>query len=218
MFFCRFISHFRCLFRHQIALTGMAICFFLLPLHSQNGRFGLAAALGVNASQIDGDQSFGYNKWGINVGLRGRAYLRDNWELQTGIQYSQQGSQSAFLSRKPWNMYIDLHYILVPLEIHFKDWLQEGGYHKFHFFAGLQYGRLFRYQIQDGGLGLPENGYRPHDFSWLAGTQYQLNRQLGIALRYTRSFNFLYDKTSIPGSPYRSMLGYFVSLHLVYHI
>jgi hypothetical protein len=218
MFSNHFFSNFRLFFNTKAAIGSVAICLAFMPLYSQNGRFGLAATLGVNASQIDGDQSFGYNKLGLSVALRGRAYLRDNWELQTGIQYSQQGAQSVFLSRKPWNMNIDLHYLLVPVEVHFKDWLQEGGYHKFHYFVGLQYGRLFRFRVQDGGFGLPENGYQAHDFSWLVGAQYQLFKQMGVALRYTRSFNFLYDKTRIPGSPYRSMLGYFVSLHLVYHI
>lgn len=204
-------------FRHLVAVS-LIVSLSLPSVYSQYGRFGLSASVGINASQIDGDQSFGYNKWGINVGLRGRAYLKDAWELQTGIHYSQQGSQSVFLSRKPYNMHIDLHYILVPLEIHYKDWLQEDGSRKVHYITGLQYGRLFRYQIQDGGFGLPQSGYRAHDISWLVGAQYQFSNRTGIALRYTRSFNLLYDKTRIPGSPYRSMLGYFVSLHVVYNI
>jgi hypothetical protein len=203
-------------------LLWLFILFFLCARSSgvtaQEGRFGMGLVLGLNASQIDGDNSFGYNKLGLTGGLKGRIFLRDPLELQTGILYSRQGSRSVFLSRNPWDLHIDLHYVQVPLEVHFKDWLQEKGYHAFHYFAGLNYGRLVYLSVRDGGFGVPDSGYTQNDISWFLGAQYQISKPLGIALRYTRSFNLLYDRDRVAGSQYRSMLGYFLSLQLVYHL
>jgi hypothetical protein len=185
---------------------------------AQEGRFGMGLVLGLNASQIDGDNSFGYNKLGLTGGLKGRIFLRNPLELQTGILYSRQGSRSVFLSRNPWDLHIDLHYVQIPLEFHFKDWLQEKGYYAFHYFAGLNYGRLVYLSVRDGGFGVPDSGYMQNDISWFLGAQYQILKPLGVALRYTRSFNLLYDRDKVVGSQYRSMLGYFLSLQLVYHL
>lgn len=194
------------------------LCGCAADLTAQEGRFGMGLVLGLNASQIDGDNSFGYNKMGLTGGLKGRVFLRNPLELQTGILYSRQGSRSVFLSRNPWDLHIDLHYVQIPLEFHFKDWLQEKGYYAFHYFAGLNYGRLVYLSVRDGGFGVPDAGYIPNDISWFLGAQYQISKPLGVALRYTRSFNLLYDRDKVVGSQYRSMLGYFLSLQLVYHL
>jgi hypothetical protein len=181
-------------------------------------RFGTSLALGLNMSQIDGDNSYGYNKAGLNGGLRLQAYTSPKTEFETGILYSRQGSQSRFLDNSLETMRIDLHYIQVPLELHYKDWLQESDYHKIHFLAGLNYSRLFNFDVRDGGFGVAPDQYNQNDISWTVGAAYLMNKRSGLALRYTRSFTLLYNRNNNQGSVYRSMLGYFISLQLFFHL
>jgi len=196
------------------------ICIYMLCTISELSaqRFGSSIALGMNMSQIDGDNSYGYNKVGINGGLRLQIYTGAKSEFETGILYSRQGAQSRFLDNSLETMRIDLHYIQVPLEYHYKDWLQEGGYHKFHFLTGLNYSRLFNFDVRDGGFGVSPDQYNLNDISWTAGAAYYFNKKTGLGLRYTRSFTLLYNRNNNPGSVYRSMLGYFLSLQLFFHL
>ncbi len=185
---------------------------------STNSRFGFGLFIGLNASQIDGDNSYGYNKLGLSGGIHTRIFVKNYLEAQTGISYSNQGSQSVFLSRSSFDMKINLQYVVVPFEIHFKDWLQESDYHKMHYLIGLNYSRLFNYTVRDGGLGLPEDHYNLNDVSGVVGVQYLFNPHLGVGLKYYRSINLLYDRNRVAGSTYRSMIGYFMQLQLFYHI
>jgi hypothetical protein len=181
-------------------------------------RFGFLVFSGLNLSQIDGDNSYGYNKLGLQAGIKTRYALKEKWETQIGIHYSSQGAQSTFLSSSPFQMKIDLHYLVVPLELHFRDWMQVSGYHKIHFLTGIHYGRLFQYTVNDGGFGVAPDNYAANDISWTVGTQYLFTKSLGIGLRYNRSFNLLYNRDRVQGSVYRSMLGYFVNLQIFYQL
>jgi hypothetical protein len=181
-------------------------------------RFGFGVFIGLNASQIDGDNSYGYNKLGLSGGIRTRIFLKNYLEAQSGISYSNQGAQSVFLSKSSFDMKIDLQYIVVPLEIHFKDWLQESDYYKIHYLIGLNYSRLFNYTVRDGGLGLPDDHYNLNDVSGVVGIQYLFNPHLGVGLKYFRSINLLYNRDRVTGSTYRSMIGYFLQLQLFYHL
>lgn len=206
----------------QIALICMIAFLLVRPnIGAQEfteSRFGFGLFIGLNASQIDGDNSFGYNKIGLSGGIRTRIFLKNYLEAQTGISYSNQGSQSVFLSRSSFDMKINLQYVVVPLEIHFKDWLQESEYYKMHYLIGLNYSRLFNYTVRDGGLGLPEDQYNLNDVSGVIGVQYLFNPHLGVGLKYFRSINLLYNRNRVSGSTYRSMIGYFMQLQLFYHI
>ena len=50
--------------------------------------FKAMVVVGGNLSQIDGDKLGGFNKLGLNTGLRVSADLNDRWSLSTEFLYS----------------------------------------------------------------------------------------------------------------------------------
>lgn len=183
-----------------------------------NNRFGLHMTVGLNLSQLDGDGIRGYNKPGLFAGMQVSRSWGRVWEWQTGLAYSEQGSQSRFLALKGNDARIGLRYMVIPLEIHFKDWQQVSGYYKIRFLLAVNYSRLFDYVISNPASYWPLNNFAENDLSWSAGFLYQLNKHWSIGLRYSRSFTYLYDAGRSNFSTYNTMLGYFLNLRLTYSI
>ncbi len=190
-----------------------------LPKQLSAQRFGTSVFAGLNMAQIDGDYSYGYNSPGLQCGISGITYLTDITELRIGLAYSQRGSMSRFLAfSAPEVLRIRLHYMEVPVTFHVKDWLVEEGYYKIHYFAGLAYGRLFDYTVQDGGLGVAREEYRTNDISWMAGVLFHLSQRWSVQLQYSRSATLLYNRNKVPGSVHPSMRSYFLNLSLFYDL
>lgn len=177
--------------------------------------FGAGAILGLNASQIDGDGSEGYNRAGIEIGLEGIIFTGERTEVRTGIIYSQRGALSNFLGYTDENTSsIYLQYVAIPLNFHLKDWLHENGYYKIHYYAGLSYGRLFEADVRTAGGNIAPNNYQQNDISWNAGLSYMINSSWSLGLKYTGSLNLLYDSRKFELEDFPSMRGYFLTLQL----
>lgn len=176
-------------------------------------RFGGGLELSANASQIDGDFSYGYNRVGFNGALVGIIHINPRTDIHTGLCYSSRGALSSFLAySQQQHMHISLQYVDVPVTIHLKDWLQESNYYKIHYYAGLSVGRLFNFTARNGGFVIPTEGYNRTDIGWLAGISYFFNSQTAMFIQYNRSINLLYNKNSTPGATFSSMRGYYLSL------
>ncbi|MBM3400320.1 MAG: PorT family protein [Bacteroidetes bacterium] len=83
---------------------GLLLC--CLSAHSQDGKGAFSSALhmALNASQIDGDGTSGYNKFGYTIGTVIAQNLQNKWQYETGIAFSERGSRYPFnpdLPRKP---------------------------------------------------------------------------------------------------------------------
>ena len=85
-------------------------------LSTQN-RFGGGVILGFNAAQMDGDRAAGYNKVGLNTGLRGTVRLNDEgkWLLSTELLFSQRGARSVERDYFITNWKATLNYIEIPV-------------------------------------------------------------------------------------------------------
>lgn len=186
-------------------------------LHAQT--FGASILTGVNISQVDGDFSAGYNKVGIEAGITGIAKLSSRIHTRIGLTYSERGALSRFMDYSSNDvMRIKLKYVAIPVEVVFNDWQHEDGYYRMQFFGGLSYGRLFDYSAIDNGVGIATADYNENDISWLVGGQYSMNKNWGIALKYTGSLNLLYNRQKNSGSVFPSMRGYLITLQLMYFL
>ncbi|MGA3013517.1 MAG: outer membrane beta-barrel protein [Bacteroidales bacterium] len=126
------------------------ITFFLVyPNHSFSQHILGAISAGVNLSQVDGDQVYGYDKVGLNIGPSAIIPFGKNkrWSVTLELLYSQLGSRQKNVNvskdtiiKGPYLYYdgyrLSLNYVQIPVLVHYTDkrFIALG--------AGFLYGRL----------------------------------------------------------------------------
>jgi hypothetical protein len=153
----------------------------------QAQRFEAALIGGVNLSQVDGDRLAGFNKPGLNAGVKVATILSDRWQLGLELLFSQQGSSRSKYD-DPASAYdkIRLNLVEVPVMIHFKEW-------KFHLSGGVAYNRLINFQVIDalGGDVTDLQSFNENIFSLVLGGTYYFRDNMGIEVRWFRALNNL---------------------------
>jgi hypothetical protein len=81
---------------HRLCLFGCLLFFNFLNAQVEKGKFFTAFQLSVNFSQIDGDNSSGYNKFGYTLNTWVGQGLGKNWTYECGVGLSNRGSRRAF--------------------------------------------------------------------------------------------------------------------------
>lgn len=179
-------------------------CLFGL-LTAQAQGFKGTAIIGLNASQLDGDNLYGFKKLGLSIGGRISYQRESTYDLALEMLYSQRGSSVQVFNALP-NEKISLNYFELPLVFSLRDWyIEDQKYYKVRAEAGLSYGYLFGITAE----GYEEAYFRKHDVSWLAGVGLNLTKSIGFGLRYTASFPKLYKDPTVATS---QLLGYFLTL------
>jgi hypothetical protein len=158
--------------------------------------FSATIIAGFNASQIDGDQTAGYNKLGLNLGARAGVILSKRWETSFEILFSQQGAQTPFLKGVRRSFKCHLNYISVPFLVYFKDWeivnANNQLYQRFWFGAGISYNRLMGGYIDDlnGKIFVADitaNPFFKNHVTMMADVNFFFTRNWGVNLRYERA-------------------------------
>lgn len=189
-------------------LLILIITAFQFPGHSQ--RFKAAAILGANASQIDGDNLYGFHKLGLSVGGRLSYENKKSVDYALEMLYSQRGSAVKIFNNNAGDR-ISLNYIEFPLLISLRDWyMEDGAYYKVRAEGGFSYGYLFGADA----VGFQESYFRKHDVSWILGVGLHLTRMWGLSLRYTSS---LYNMYRDPTADKSTLKGYFITLRSEIH-
>ncbi|MFZ1562261.1 MAG: porin family protein [Saprospiraceae bacterium] len=178
---------------------------FVLSPDCTGQRFKAMAIIGANASQIDGDNLYGFNKLGVSAGGR-LSYANDkNIDYALEMLYSQRGSSVKIFNNEDGNK-ISLNYIEIPIIVSIRDWYNEkDGYYKVRAEGGISYGYLFGANAS----GFQEEYFRKHDVCWLAAVGINFNKMLGLSLRYTASFSNMYKD---PTADRSTLKGYFITL------
>lgn len=198
-----------------IKLLQLSILTFLLwglALKTQaQQRFRTSVVLGLNASQILGDDVGGYNKPGLLAGLRSAAMLKDKLDLSVELLYSQRGSYNK--DGSPFcfdgSLLIALQYVEVPVLLTYKEWYVDG-YYKVQAGAGLSYGRLIKAKSEGSCYDDVVDLFNANDLSFTLGAEYFFNRNISFGVRWTRSINLLFNKNKHSGLQGRNSLrGYF---------
>ncbi|MFZ4635609.1 MAG: porin family protein [Saprospiraceae bacterium] len=167
---------------------------------SAQQRFTGAIIAGVTASQIDGDLSAGYNKLGLMAGGRAGILLGERTETSIELLYVQRGAQNELVQNNPFNFSLTLHYIEVPFQFHYKDWLAQDAnnneFYRVSFNAGVSYARLMNTTVRDdlNAIEVIAPDYlKENDFSFMLGASFFANSHLGFNFRWVRSFIPIYE-------------------------
>ncbi len=187
------------------------ICVILLSAYpSEAQRFKAAAVAGLNASQIDGDKLYGFNKLGLSAG--GRLSYANEGRMDVAIEmlYSQRGSAVRMLANDPGDI-IRLDYLELPVLFSVRDWyVEKDGYYKVHAETGLSFGYLFGVETP----GYKEEYFEKHDVSWMIACGIRFNKRIGASLRYTTSLMHIYDD---PAAAERILKSYFLTIRTELH-
>ncbi len=194
----------------KLAIAFLFSFFLASAGQAQQARFGAGIVGGLNASQILGDDTGGYNKLGLQGGLRGIAHLSERSDLYIEMLYSQRGSyQKGIID-------ISLQYVEVPVVLTYKDWLdEEEGFYKVAANLGFSYGRLLKATAEGSKHDDIVNLFNNNDISFTVGAEYFSSENFAFGIRWSKSINFLYNKDKHdPGR--NSLRGFFLSFRGVY--
>lgn len=203
-------------------LRLLTLCLLLASFSLEAQTFKAGLILGLNASQIDGDDVGGYSNPGLRAGIRASTMLRnEKLQLDTDMLFSQRGSRPSAnevnIIGLDWSFRMD--YVEVPVTLRYSDWyVEDGDYYKVYAKGGLSYGRFFRSKHSDLSPFRNIDEYiNNNDVSITAGMGVYLKKHLQAEINYTRSiFPFYVRQVGLPWG--RSLIGYFVSIQFMYEI
>lgn len=174
----------------------ITVCFIIISSDLYSQRIQGAIIGGMNLTQVDGDEVYGFKKIGANVGLGAIVPLGKNFEFSIETLFSQKGAnqkQQYLDSISPDTVYtgaykLNVDYLEIPFLVMYndKDVITAG--------AGFSYGRLVRVNEYEHGkkvetTTLTEGPYSRNEFSILADLRFRIYKQLKINLRYSYSLS-----------------------------
>ncbi|MFA6951110.1 MAG: outer membrane beta-barrel protein, partial [Lentimicrobiaceae bacterium] len=82
-----------------------------------------AVAAGVNATQVDGDEAYGYHKFGLNLGAAAIVPVVGNWSVSLETVYNEKGSHQRARANDSLDGSYDLklNYLEVPVIVQYTD-------------------------------------------------------------------------------------------------
>lgn len=143
---------------------------------------------GATLSQIDGDEVYGFRKFGYvgSVGALIPLESKERWLVSIETMFSQRGSREE--RYRSYHYKVNLPYIEIPLMAHFAD--PKGGW---TFGLGFSYSRLLGNPKEsfyfDSTRFVPntETPYLKNDFSIIADIRFTIWRGLKFNVRYQYS-------------------------------
>lgn len=194
----------------------IVLCLLPTVIFAQSIKGGLA--LGFNASQVDGDEVFGYHKFGFNTGPFATIPLGKNFSATIETLYNQKGSyqRPQFADSLSGEYQLILNYLDVPVLFQYtdKDVVKFG--------AGFSWGRLVQFKEWQHGYRInwtnPYGPYKTSDFDFLIDVQFKLTRGFYFDFRYAYSVGKIRTREfhNITGTWTRNQYNNVVALRLVY--
>lgn len=172
-------------------------------------RFAAKGIAGFTASQIDGDQSAGYHKVGLQAGLGVEARLKEKQSASLELLFSQRGARNQ--PQIPPAFSVTLDYIEIPVQWHYADWLMEGegrspDWYRVRFNAGLSYSYLLDIRDKYENTSFPAAFpfFTRNTVALVLGATFYATEHVGFTFRYNRPLHFLYRPGE--GRPLRNSL------------
>lgn len=137
--------------------------------------------IGLNFTQVDGDEIAGYNKVGLHTGIGAMIDLNegDTWEIGFEILYSKMGSKSN--TTQAIDMLFDLKlqydYVSVPLLVNYKD------VGKGYLGAGLVISRLVNNKRFVDKIEVPDVSIKSMDFGIMGQAGFVFSPNFRVTLR-----------------------------------
>lgn len=155
---------------------------------------------GINATQVDGDEVYGFHKAGGNFGL-GVIFpinKKKQWLVSLETIYNQKGASEGksaidtFAGDYKYRLFLD--YVETPVMIHFED---KGGW---TFGLGFSWGRLVGLKEYENGSRVnttttTSTVYAHSDWNFLADVRFRIYKQLKFNFRYAYSIVPIRERT-----------------------
>jgi outer membrane protein with beta-barrel domain len=175
-----------------ILLIFLTLCGISTSLYSQiiKGE----AVLGLNLTQVEGDEVNGFRKPGVNIGVGAMVPFKNNWDVSMEVNFNQKGARqkkqytdSLSSGQVITGEYkLRLNYVEVPVLLHYTDkkFITVG--------AGLSWGRLVGVQEWEHGkrvesTTLANGTYDKNDFSYVIDLRIKITGPLKFGFRYQNS-------------------------------
>lgn len=194
---------------------------FFTPVHAQKIKGALIG--GFNLTQVDGDEIYGYNKPGLNLGASAIIPFNDFLQLSLENIYNQKGSYQGpqySLDSLTGEYRLNLDYLEVPVLIHYND------KDKLIFGLGVSWGRLVNVKEWEHGrrvesTGLNTGTYKRDDWNVLVDFRFRAYKRFWADFRYaysmakirSREFVFLPPAT---GSEFRDQFNNVLTFRVIY--
>jgi hypothetical protein len=169
------------------------LLFLPLFLSAQKIQGGMAA--GFNLTMVDGDEFYGYKKFGINAGPMVLVPLGEKITVNIETIYNQKGSREKahFEDSLSGAYHLKLDYLEVPFYIQYHD--RAGA----NAGLGFSWGRLVNFKESEHGNKLPWTKstfpYKKDDWNFLADVSFNLKKGWKLNMRYFYSFNVIRKRT-----------------------
>lgn len=198
----------------KIALSLLLLCVFHSIVFAQSIKGGLIT--GFNMTQVDGDEVYGYHKYGLNAGALAIVPVNDKFSFSLEILFNQKGSY-----QRPWQMYdsangaykLILDYLDVPVLFQFED------KKVIKFGAGFSWGRLVQFKEWEHEKRIewdtPNGPYKKSDVDFIFDVQLRLVQGLSLDMRYAYSIGKIRTRTFLSGET-RKQFNNMITLRMIY--
>ena len=177
------------------------------------GEFQGQVILGVNFSQLDGDQLSGFDKLGIRAGFDILYPVNDNKSISLGILFDQKGSSNGLFNGAS-RQYIALDYISLPISFQFHNWwFSEYDHHKIRLYGSVIPSRLLSTRSNQSNFDQANDLFKKWDLSLAAGVGYFVSKRSSIHLRIERSLLKIYK---VPNATITGLQSYLTTVQFNY--
>jgi hypothetical protein len=172
--------------RVRLSLCVM-LCLFTAISNSEAQRFRGGFTLGMNVSQVDGDEIYGFRKYGFHGGAIGTIPLKNNFLFTLETLYAQKGANQPRSTLYYRQYRVDLNYVEIPFYLQYND------KDVFTVGAGFSYGRLVEVKEWEKGVRtntslMGENAhYDRGDLLALIDVKFRVLARLSMNVRYQYS-------------------------------
>ncbi len=149
---------------------------------------------GMNISQVDGDEIYGFNKIGLNMGLGAIMPFGKNFSMSIETLYSQKGANQNDQYKTEDSLgniltgayKLQLNYLEVPILVHYTDHDRitiGGGFS----YSGLVSLKEYEHNKRVETTTLTSGVYSNSDINVVADLRFRLYKRLKLNLRYSYS-------------------------------
>jgi hypothetical protein len=183
--------------------------------------------VGMNISQVDGDEVYGYKRVGGHIGAAAILPIK-KWDITLETVFNQKGAyereqykDSLFGTLLNGKYDLRLNYVEVPLLVHYTD------RDLFTVGAGFSYGRLVSFEEVEHNGAIPPYSdtveFKKNDYSVLVDLQIRVWKKLKFNVRYAYSMvpireRIFYDPYSGQPPEVRKQYNNMFTFRLVYVI
>jgi len=176
---------------------GFTLLVGLCLTHNSFAQIETGLLLGTSFNEMYGDNSEGYNKKGLRIGLQTDWHLSNRVALSSGLLYVQKGSvvSEKFQRHSVFQSNLHLNYLEAPLLIKYKS------DYGLYFSGGLTVSRLLSVKANAfDGKELPLNkmaGFKTWEWGTMVRIGYKLNDSFEVHGSWGQSLGTIY-KEEIP--------------------